>query len=108
MTADVPADVVEPVGGRRRWRRTAIVSAILLLLFGVPWWTLVAGAAWPTPVVVAGTVLFAVAFVSLPAMLFSGHFPGRGRERPDWVAATADTPSAPPIAAPSVPSARGT
>lgn len=94
VTDDVPADVVEdrrPRRGRRRWRRTAIVSAILLLLFGVPWWTLLlAGTAWPAPVVVGGTLLFAAAFVALPAMLFSGHRPGRGRRRPDWVAATAD------------------
>ncbi|MGE2717500.1 metallophosphoesterase [Mycolicibacterium litorale] len=87
---DVPADVVEDRPqrrGRRKWRRTAIVSAILLLLFGVPWWTLLlAGTAWPAPVVVAGTLLFAAAFVALPAMLFLGH----GRSRPDWIAATAD------------------
>ncbi|BBY18986.1 metallophosphoesterase [Mycolicibacterium litorale] len=90
VTADVPADVVEPVQPRRsrvRWRRTAIVSAILLLLFGVPWWTLLlAGTAWPTPVVAAGSAVFAAAFVALPALLFVG----RGRRRPDWVSATAD------------------
>lgn len=85
---DVPADVVEtPRRTRTRWRRTAIVSTILLLLFGVPWWTLLlAGTAWPTPVVVMGTVVFAAAFLGLPAMLFLGH----GRKRPDWIAATAD------------------
>ena len=33
----------------RQWRRLAVVLAIMLLLFGVPWWTLLAaGAQWPT------------------------------------------------------------
>ncbi|KUI26451.1 metallophosphoesterase [Mycobacterium sp. IS-1742] len=88
---DVPADVVEdrrPRRTRRRWRRTAIVSAILLLLFDVPWWTLLAaGTAWPAPVVVTGTMIFAAAFVALPAMVFYG----RGGRRPDWMSVTADT-----------------
>jgi predicted MPP superfamily phosphohydrolase len=86
---DVPADVVEDRRPRRglRWRRTAVVTAILLLLFGVPWWTLLlAGQAWPPPVVVAGTVLFGVAFVALPTMMLVG----RGRKRPDWLSAAAD------------------
>lgn len=84
---DVPADVVEPPRPRRRWRRTAIVSAVLLLLFGVPWWTLLlAGTAWPAPVVAVGTLVFAAVLGALPAMLFLGH----GGRRPDWIAATAD------------------
>ncbi len=89
MTADTPAEVVESERPRRsrRWRRTAIVSAILLLLFGVPWWTLLlAGQAWPTPVVVAGTVLLAAALGALPLMMMLGH----GRRRLDWAAATGD------------------
>lgn len=89
MTADTPAQVVESERPRRsrRWRRTAIVSAILLLLFGVPWWTLLlAGQAWPTPVVVAGTVLFAAALGALPLMMMLGH----GRSRLDWAATTGD------------------
>ncbi|WP_231644216.1 metallophosphoesterase [Mycolicibacterium baixiangningiae] len=89
MTTDRRGEAVDtpPRRSRGRWRRTAIVSAILLLLFGVPWWTLLlAGTAWPTPVVVAGTALFAVAFVALPAMMVVG----RGRRRPDWLSATAD------------------
>lgn len=89
MTADTPAEVVQSERPRRsrRWRRTAIVSAILLLLFGVPWWTLLlAGQAWPTPVVVAGTVLFAAALGALPLMMMLGH----GRRRLDWAAATGD------------------
>ncbi|MGN9909199.1 metallophosphoesterase [Phytohabitans sp. LJ34] len=66
----------------RRWVRAlrfgAVLTAILLLLFGVPWWTLVAsGAAWPTGVVATGTVLFAVAVVAFPALMVLGHGPRR-------------------------------
>jgi predicted MPP superfamily phosphohydrolase len=66
----------------RRWVRVlrfgAVVTAILLLLFGVPWWTLVAsGAAWPTGLVAAGTVLFAVALLAFPALMVLGHGPRR-------------------------------
>ncbi len=43
---DTPADVVESVRPPRRapgrWRRTAVVLTVMLLLFGVPWWTLLA------------------------------------------------------------------
>jgi uncharacterized protein len=66
----------------RRWVRVlrfgAVLTAILLLLFGVPWWTLVAsGAAWPTGLVAAGTVLFAVALLAFPALMVLGHGPRR-------------------------------
>jgi uncharacterized protein len=66
----------------RRWGRAlrfgAVLTAILLLLFGVPWWTLVAsGAGWPTGVVAAGTVLFAAALVAFPALMVLGHGPRR-------------------------------
>ena len=65
----------------------AVVLAILLLLLGVPWWTLLSsGTAWPTAVVVAGTLLFAAAFVGLPAMMMCGH----GRRHLDWAAVTGD------------------
>ena len=61
--------------------------AILLLLLGVPWWTLLsAGTHWPTVVVVVGTGLFAAAFVGLPVMMTLGH----GRRRLDWAAVTGD------------------
>ncbi|WP_395307636.1 metallophosphoesterase [Mycobacterium sp. AMU20-3851] len=81
---DNPAEIVEeaahPPRGTR-WHRTVIVSAVLALLFGVPWWTLlIAGAAWPTPVVVGGTALFVAALIALPALLFTGH--GRHRDLP--------------------------
>lgn len=64
----------------RRWARVllfgAVLTLILLLLFGVPWWTLVvSGAAWPTGVVAAGTVLFAGALLAFPALMVFGHGP---------------------------------
>ncbi|WP_424808531.1 metallophosphoesterase [Rhodococcus sp. 27YEA15] len=53
---------------------SAVVTAILILLFGVPWWTLVAGGPnWPTPVVVVGTLIFALALVGLPASMFLSY-----------------------------------
>src|SRR3954452_25628566 len=56
---ETPADVVESVEPPRRshrhWRRWAVIIGVLLLLFGVPWWTLLAsGAAWPTVVFLGG------------------------------------------------------
>lgn len=70
----------------RRWRRVAVVLAILLLLFGVPWLTLVVGgAAWPAAVVVVGSIAFAAALAGLPMLMLSGH----GR-RHDGAAALGD------------------
>ena len=69
-------------GSPARWRSSSG------LLFGVPWWTLiVAGAQWPTPVVIAGTVVFVGALVALPVLMVLGH----GRRHLDWAAATGDT-----------------
>jgi len=63
------------------------VLAVLLLLFGVPWWTLLAaGADWPAPVFVTGTLAFAVAFAAMPALMVLGH----GRRHLDWAAAGGD------------------
>ncbi len=73
---------------RRRWPRLIIVLAIMVLLFGVPWWTLLsAGTHWPTAVVVAGTLVFATAFVGLPVTMMRGH----GRTGSDRATAAADT-----------------
>jgi len=72
---------------RRNWARLFVVSAIMLLLFGVPWWTLLAaGTQWPTAVVVVGTALIAVAFVALPVTMMRGH----GRAHRDRAAAIGD------------------
>ncbi|MCV7150769.1 metallophosphoesterase [Mycolicibacterium pyrenivorans] len=89
---DAPADVVESVEpsrrSRRRWRRTAVVFGILALLFGVPWWTLLATPAdWPPAVFVTGTLFFAAAFVATPVLMSLGH----GRRHLDWAAVTAVT-----------------
>ncbi|WP_153033568.1 metallophosphoesterase [Amycolatopsis sp. YIM 10] len=70
--------------GRRPGVFAGVVVLALLLLFGVPWATLVLP--WPTPVVVAGTVLFGIAAPAFPVLMFLGH--GRGR---DWAARIADT-----------------
>jgi uncharacterized protein len=88
-----PAEAVEEVdasagGSGRRSRRTGRVvrfaltlTAILGLLFGVPWWTLVlAGNRWPAAVVATGTVLFVVALAAFPALMVLGHGP-RHRDR---------------------------
>lgn len=85
---DTPADVVEtPRPPRRRWRRRAVVSIVLLLLFGVPWWTLFgAGTAWPVAVMIAGTLLLVAAFVAL----FAGMMRGHGRHRSDRAAVLGD------------------
>ncbi len=64
------------------------LTAVLLLLFGVPWWTLFAsGNDWPTGVFVAGTVIFAAALVVFPLAMFSGH----GRHHRDGPAILGDT-----------------
>jgi hypothetical protein len=87
---DTPAEVVESIDPPRRsrhWRRMAVLLAIMLLLFGVPWWTLLApGAAWPAVVFVVGTLLFVAAFVALPLLMMLGH----GRRHLDRAASVGD------------------
>ncbi|WP_242624621.1 metallophosphoesterase [Krasilnikovia cinnamomea] len=71
----------------RAMRFAATITAITLLLFGVPWWTLLlAGNHWPTAVVTGGTVLFVAALVSFPPLMMAGH----GRHL-DWAARVSDT-----------------
>ena len=81
---DTPAAVVEPEASTRAprtWLRVLIVSAILLLLFSVPWWTLLsAGTRWPTAVVIAGSGALLAVFIALPALMVLGH--GRHRDGP--------------------------
>jgi predicted MPP superfamily phosphohydrolase len=87
---DTPAAEVESVARarpQRRWRRLLLVFAVMLLLLGVPWWTLLsAGTQWPPVVIIAGTVAFAAAFVGLPVMMMLGH----GRRHLDRAAVAAD------------------
>jgi uncharacterized protein len=82
---------VETRPPRRRGRAvrfTSIVVTIMLLLFGVPGWTLIGGGNhWPSPVFVIGTVIFAAAFVAFPFLMFAGH--GRGHH--DLPSKVADT-----------------
>ena len=83
----VQAEPAERAPARRRWPRLALVFGITAILLGVPGWTLLAaGTRWPTGVVVVGALVFAAAFVGLPALMLLGH----GGRRPDWVAVTAD------------------
>jgi hypothetical protein len=64
------------------------ITAVLGLLFGVPWWTLLwAGNHWPRPVFAAGTVLVAVAVAAFPVLMIAGH----GRRHRDAAARIADT-----------------
>ena len=64
-----------------------ILTTVLGLLFGVPWWTLLAaGTRWPTPVTAVGTGLFVVALAGFPVLMFQGHFRHR-----DLAARTGDT-----------------
>jgi predicted MPP superfamily phosphohydrolase len=65
-----------------------MITTILALLFGVPWWTLfVSGTRWPAPVVAAGTVAFSCALLAFPVLMYLGH----GRRHRDWAARTGDT-----------------
>jgi predicted MPP superfamily phosphohydrolase len=88
--SDSPSVQVKPGEhhrSRRSWVRLIPVFAIVLILLGVPWWTLLsAGTGWPAPVVVVGTLLFAAVFVGLPTAMMWGH----GRRQLDWAAAIGD------------------
>ncbi|GGQ62351.1 metallophosphoesterase [Couchioplanes caeruleus subsp. azureus] len=65
-----------------------VVAAVELLLFGVPWWTLVwSGNRWPGAVFAAGTAFFAALAAAFPVLMFSGH----GRHHRDAAARLADT-----------------
>jgi predicted MPP superfamily phosphohydrolase len=72
----------------RSFRFGLRLTVVLTLLFGVPWWTLlVAGARWPVPVVLIGTLAFACALGALPVLMIAGH----GPRRLDWAARIGDT-----------------
>ena len=88
--SDSPSVQVKPGEhhrSRRSWRRLLPVFAIMLILLGVPWWTLLsAGTRWPAAVVVVGTLVFAAVFAGLPAAMMWGH----GRRHLDSAAVTGD------------------
>jgi predicted MPP superfamily phosphohydrolase len=67
---------------------TAILTTIIALLFGVPWYTLVlSGNRWPALVQILGTVVFLGAAVAFPVLMFTGH----GRRGRDGLAIAGDS-----------------
>jgi predicted MPP superfamily phosphohydrolase len=65
-----------------------ILTVVLGLLFGIPWWTVaLAGTRWPTGWVMALTILFVAALGALPTFMVIGH----GRRHRDWAARAGDT-----------------
>ncbi|MCM4079707.1 metallophosphoesterase [Paractinoplanes hotanensis] len=85
-------ETVETEPSRRRPGRAIrfalILIAVLLLLFGVPWFLLLfSGNAWPLPARVLGTIVFALVLVTFPLLMFAGH----GRHHRDGPAVIADT-----------------
>jgi uncharacterized protein len=84
-------EVAQAAPARRSLRPvlfTGTITGILLLLFGLPWWTLVVSDAhWPGPVVLGGTAGFAGALVAFPVLMYLGH----GRRHWDWAARVGDT-----------------
>ncbi|MGH3879257.1 MAG: metallophosphoesterase [Actinophytocola sp.] len=82
---DEPERIARP---RRRLTFLGIVVAVLVLLFGMPWWALVvSGPQWPVPVFVAGTVVILGAALALPVSMILGH----GPRTLDWAARVGDT-----------------
>jgi predicted MPP superfamily phosphohydrolase len=75
----------------RRWLRAlrfgALLTTILGLLFGLPWWTLVLASDLPVGLSATGTLLFVAALVAFPVFMFVGH----GPRHLDWAARTGDT-----------------
>lgn len=66
-------------GASRAVRTARLVAAlvvVLALVFGVPWWTLVAAPGWPAPVPAAGGAVFALAALGLPVLMLLGHARG--------------------------------
>ncbi|GIF03750.1 metallophosphoesterase [Actinoplanes siamensis] len=87
MSVEETAVEAKPRRRRAAARFGVILVAVLALLFGVPWATLVwSGNAWPAPVFVLGTLLFVLAAAAFPVLMFRGH----GR-RDDVSARIADT-----------------
>ncbi|MFI5954533.1 metallophosphoesterase [Cryptosporangium sp. NPDC051539] len=74
------APAPSPERGRRPGVFVAILILITLLLFGVPWWTLLGPSNdWPPAVVAVGTVLILAAAIALPVAMLTGH--GRHSDR---------------------------
>jgi predicted MPP superfamily phosphohydrolase len=68
--------------------RRLLVSLVLLLLFSVPWWTLLGSPlSWPDPLLLVGTAVLVAAFLALPVLMALGHGPAQR----DAAAAAGDT-----------------
>ncbi|WP_285476130.1 metallophosphoesterase [Amycolatopsis sp. NBRC 101858] len=59
----------------------------LILLFTVPWWTLVLAPDWGTAATIAGTAVFALGLVTMPVAMVRGH----GRRQRDGGARLGDS-----------------
>ncbi|EME64533.1 metallophosphoesterase [Amycolatopsis decaplanina] len=55
--------------------RVVTLIAVLALLFGVPWWTIVGSPELPAALEVLGTIVFAAAAVAVPVCMVLGHGP---------------------------------
>ncbi len=75
--AATEAAAARPTSRRGRAVRIgATLTAVLLLLFGIPWWTLFgAGTHWPLAVVAAGTAVFVAGLAAFPVLMVFGHGP---------------------------------
>ncbi|WIM99168.1 metallophosphoesterase [Actinoplanes oblitus] len=88
MAVDEAAVEAKPRRRRRAGARFGVLLvAVLALLFGVPWATLVwSGNAWPAPAFVAATLLFVLVAAGFPVLMFRGH--GRRDDRASRIADT--------------------
>jgi predicted MPP superfamily phosphohydrolase len=68
-------------------RFLAVLFTAMVLLFGVPFWGLVLDPGWPVGVTVAGSVLFGLAVIGFPFLMYLGH----SRRAQDWAARIGDT-----------------
>jgi predicted MPP superfamily phosphohydrolase len=83
-------ETVEARPRRRPGRvvRFALTIVLVLgLLFVLPWWSLLlAGNRWPAWLIAVGTVVFGVALLAFPVLMFLGH----SRRHLDWAARISD------------------
>jgi uncharacterized protein len=75
-----------PRSPRRAGPPRLLLIVIPLVLFGVPWWTLVGAPGWPATVTAAGAALAALTLAALPTLMVSGH----GRRQSDVAARAGD------------------
>ncbi|WP_432184083.1 metallophosphoesterase [Streptomyces tendae] len=89
-------DSARPAEGEARGPRPSRLHSLMrfipliapVLLWAVPCWVLLhAGQHWPLAVALAGTAVFFLALVGMPAAMVRGH----GRRQQDWAAIIGDT-----------------